>query len=167
MANNTVDNRKGGNVLDFLPVKKIENGVITYVTNKIAKIIKVGSLNLAYLSIEDQRSKIRQMSNAFNLIKNDFSIVKLERPLDLTDAIEKQERLYTLQDNKFMNHDMSEEGYKNRKQQVDFEWQTLKAYQKDYPVMIKEFYLVNYGNNLEDLNFVYESVFEKLEINKL
>ena len=62
---------------------------------------------------------------------------------------------------------MSEEGYKNRKQQVDFEWQTLKAYQKDYPVMIKEFYLVIYGNNLEDLNFVYESVFEKLEINKL
>ena len=25
-----VDTRKGGNILDFLPVKKIENGVITY-----------------------------------------------------------------------------------------------------------------------------------------
>ena len=162
-----VNNRKGGNILDFLPIKKIEDGVVTYITNKISKVIKVGSINLAYLSIEDQRSKIRQMTNALNLIKNDCSIIKLERPLDLTDAISKQERLYVLQDKKFENHDMSEDGYINRKEQVDFEWQTLKAYQQDYPVMVKEFYLVIYGNNLEDLNFVYESVFEKLEINKL
>ena len=168
-SNNTqkIDMRKGGNILEFLPIKKIENGVVTYTTNKLSKVMKIGCLNLAYLSIEDQRSKIRQMTNAFNLIRNDCSIVKVERPLDLTDAISKQERLYTLQDTKFGNHDMSEDGYKNRKQQVDFEWQTLKAYQLDYPVMIKEFYLVIYGNNLDDLNFVYQSVFEKMEINKL
>ena len=164
MASN---NRKGGNILEFFPIKKIEDGVVTYVTNRISKIIKVGCLNLAYLSIEDQRSKIRQMSNAFNLIKGECSIVKLERPLDLTDAINKQERLYSLQDDKFANHDMSEEGYDNRKKQVEYEWSTMKAYQKDYPVMIKEFYLVLYGSNLEDLDFVYNSVFEKLEINKL
>ena len=160
-------NRKGGNILDFLPVKKIENGVVTYTTNKISKVIKVGCLNLAYLSIEDQRSKIKQMTNALNLIKNDCSIVKIERPLDLTDAIAKQERLYTLQDEKFENHDMSEDGYQKRKEQVDYEWQLLKTYQQEYPIMIKEFYMVIYGNNLEDLNFVYDSVFEKLEINKL
>lgn len=166
MANST-DKRKGGNILEFLPIKKIEDGVVTYTTNKISKVMKVGCLNLAYLSEEDQKIKIRQMSNALNIIKNDCSIVKLERPLDLTDAIRKQERLYSLQDEKFSNHDMSEEGYNNRKQQVDFEWQTLKAYQLDYPVMVKEFYLVIYGTNLDDLNFVYNSVFEKLEINKL
>ena len=152
MANKTkVDNRKGGNILDFFPIKKIENGVVTYTTNKICRIMKVGCINLAYLSIEDQRSKIRQMTNAFNLIKNDCSIVKLERPLNLTSAISKQERLYSLQDDKFAKNDMNDEGYKNRKQQVDFEWQLLKAYQNDYPVMIKEFYLVIYGTNLEDL----------------
>ncbi len=162
-----VDNRKGGNVLDFLPIKSIENGVVTYVTNKISKVMKIGCLNLAYLSLEDQRSKIRQVTNALNLIKNDCSIIKLERPLDLTDAILKQERLYSLQDDKFAKHDMNEEGYRNRKQQVDYEWQTMKAYQDEYPVMIKEFYMVIYGNNLEDLNFVYDNVFEKLEINKL
>ena len=168
MANkSTVNNRKGGNILEFLPIKSIENGIVTYVTNKLSKIIKVGCLNLAYLSIEEQRSKIRQMTNALNVIKGDCSIVKLERPLDLTSAINKQERLYNLQDTKFENHDMSEEGYKNRKEQVDFEWQMLKAYQEDYPVMVKEFYLVIYGSNLEDLDFVYSSVFEKLEINKL
>ena len=170
MASNTnmkIDRRKGGNILEFLPVKSIENGVVTYTTNKISKVIKVGCLNLAYLSLEEQRSKIRQMTMALNLIKNDCSIVKLERPLDLTEAISKQERLYTLQDEKFQKNDMNEEGYKNRKAQVDFEWQTLKTYQNDYPVMIKEFYMIIYGNNLEDLNFVYESVFEKLEINKL
>ena len=113
MANNNpkVDTRKGGNVLDFLPIKKIENGVVTYTTNKISKIMKVGCINLAYLSLDDQRSKIRQMTNALNLIKNDCSIVKLERPLDLTNAILKQERLYSLQDDKFANNDMSEEGY--------------------------------------------------------
>lgn len=168
MANSTkIDTRKGGNVLDFFPVKKIENGVVTYTTNKISKVMKVGCLNLAYLSIEDQKIKIRQMTNVFNLIKNDCSIVKLERPLDLTNAIDKQERLYMLQDTKFANRDMTEDGYKNRKAQVDFEWQTLKAYQNEYPVMMKEFYLVIYGTNLEDLNFTYENVFEKLEIAKL
>lgn len=167
MANNKANNRKGGNILDFLPVKKIEDGVVTYVTNRISKVIKIGCLNLAYLSVEDQRSKIRQMTNAFNLIKGDCSIIKLERPLDLTDAINKQERLYVLQDEKFANHDMSEDGYQNRKNQVDMEWRTMKAYQDEYPVMVKEFYLVIYGGNLEDLNFVYNSVFEKLEINKL
>lgn len=164
MASN---NRKGGNVLEFLPIKKIENGVVTYITNKISKVMKVGCLNLAYLSLEDQRTKIRQLTNAFNLIKNDCSIVKIERPLDLTNAISKQERLYTLQDSKFSNNDMNEEGYKNRKEQVDFEWQTLKGYQEEYPVMIKEFYLVIYGTSLDDLNFVYDSVFERLEVNKL
>ena len=168
MASNTkTNNRKGGNILDFLPVKKIEDGVVTYVTNRISKVIKIGCLNLAYLSIEDQRSKIRQMTNAFNLIKGDCSIIKLERPLDLTGAIKKQERLYVLQDEKFSNHDMSEDGYNNRKNQVDMEWRTMKAYQEEYPVMIKEFYLVIYGSHLDDLNFVYNSVFEKLEINKL
>ena len=106
MANKSTNNRKGGNILDFMPIKKIENGVITYVTNKISKVIKVGSLNLAYLSIEDQRSKIRQMTAALKLIKNDCSIVKVERPLDLTEAISKQERLYKLQDEKFSNQDM-------------------------------------------------------------
>ena len=169
MASNdkVIDRKKGGNILEFLPIKKIENGVVTYTTNRISKVMKVGCLNLAYLSIEDQRSKIRQMTSALNLIKNDCSIVKVERPLDLTNPIAKQERLYVLQDKKFAKKDMSEEGYKNRKSQVDFEWQNLKAYQLDYPVMIKEFYLVIYGTNLEDLNFVYNSVFEKLEINKL
>ena len=96
MASST-NNRKGGNILDFFPVKKIENGVVTYVTNKISKVIKVGCLNLAYLSLDDQRSKIRQLTSAFNMIKNDCSIVKLERPLDLTKDIAKQERLYLLQ----------------------------------------------------------------------
>ena len=164
MASNS-NNRKGGNILEFLPVKKIENGVVTYITNKISKVMKVGCLNLAYLSEDDQRTKIRQMTNAFNLIKGDCSIVKIERPIDLTDAIKKKERLYTLQDDKFANHDMSEDGYNNRKAQVDFEWQTMKAYQIEYPVMIKEFYIVMYGSNLDDLNFTYESVYEKLEIN--
>ena len=167
MENKKVNNRKGGNILEFLPIKKIEDGVVTYITNKISRVIKVGCLNLAYLSDDDQRIKIRQMTNAFNLIKGDCSIVKLERPLDLTTAIDKQQRLYALQDDKFLNNDMTEDGYDNRKRQVEYEWATMSAYQKEYPVMVKEFYLVLYGTNLEDLNFVYDSVFERLEINKL
>ena len=70
------NNRKGGNILEFLPIKKIENGVVTYITNKISRVMKVGCLNLAYLSIEDQRSKIRQMTSALNLIKITFTIQK-------------------------------------------------------------------------------------------
>ena len=165
MANKSTG-RAGGNILDFFPIKKIENGVVTYTTNRISKVIKIGCVNLAYLSVEDQRSKIRQMNNALNLIKSECSIIKLERPLDLSSAIEKQERLYVLQDTKFANHDMTEDGYHNRKDQVDYEWQTMKAYQEEYPVMIKEFYMVIYGSNLDDLDFTYNSVFEKLEINK-
>jgi hypothetical protein len=73
MANSTkFDTRKGGNVLDFFPVKKIENGVVTYTTNKISKIMKVGCLNLAYLSVDDQKIKIRQLEEATTFWEKDY-----------------------------------------------------------------------------------------------
>ena len=31
-------NRKGGNVLDFLPIKSIENGLITFTNGKYGKV---------------------------------------------------------------------------------------------------------------------------------
>ena len=43
MANKSTNNRKGGNILEFLPIKKIENGVVTYVTNKISNNNNVGA----------------------------------------------------------------------------------------------------------------------------
>ena len=86
-------NRKGGDILDFFPIKSIENGLITFTNGKYGKVIKVGSLNISYLSTEEQHSKMRQLANVFNLINADCSILKLERKLDLTSALNKQERL--------------------------------------------------------------------------
>ena len=42
--------RKGGDILDFLPIRSIENGLITFTNGKYGKVIKVGSLNISYLS---------------------------------------------------------------------------------------------------------------------
>ena len=65
MANNTstannkpkVDTRKGGNILDFFPVKKIENGVVTYTTNKISRIMQIGA-NRDVFQMYENMSKI-------------------------------------------------------------------------------------------------------------
>ena len=70
--------RKGGDILDFLPIKSIENGLITFTTGKYGKVIKVGSLNISYLSLEEQQSKMRQLANVFNTINADCSIIKSE-----------------------------------------------------------------------------------------
>ena len=63
--------RKGGNILDFLPIKSIENGLITFTTGKYGKVLKVGSLNISYLSLDEQQSKMRQLANVFNMINAD------------------------------------------------------------------------------------------------
>jgi hypothetical protein len=34
--------RKGGNILDFLPIKSIENGLITFTNGKYGKVLRVG-----------------------------------------------------------------------------------------------------------------------------
>ena len=38
--------KKGADISNFIAVKSIEDGLITYVNNRLAKVIKINSLNL-------------------------------------------------------------------------------------------------------------------------
>ena len=58
-----------------------------------AGLIKLGSLNLTLLDEEEQKNKINQLSNIFSSIQWDCSIIKLERPMDLSVHLEKQNRM--------------------------------------------------------------------------
>ena len=58
--------KKGGDISNFIAVKSIENGVVTYANGRLARVIKVNSLNLALLDGEEQKIKINQ----FHFIDN-------------------------------------------------------------------------------------------------
>jgi len=160
-------NRKGGDILDFFPVKSIENGLITFTNGRYGKVIKVGSLNISYLSIEEQQSKMRQLANVFNLINADCSILKLERKLDLTASLSKQAELFPLLDRKFKDNEMTEKGYEQRKKQIQYEYDLIHSYNNDYPVMIKSFYLIIYHASKDTVLASAEDALEKLHIAKL
>ena len=159
--------RKGGNILDFFPVKSIEKGLITFTNGKYGRVLKIGSLNISYLSVDEQNSKMRQLSNVFNAINADCSIIKLERKLDLTAAVKKQTDLLPLLEEKYENKEMTEKGYIQRKNQINYEYDLINSYNTEYPVMIKNFYLIIYHTNKEILFGAAEDALEKLSVAKL
>jgi len=159
--------RKGGDILDFLPVRSIENGLITFVNGKYGKVIKVGSLNISYLSHDEQYSKMRQLASVFNSVSTDCTILKLERKLDLTNSLDKQVGMFELLEEKYNNNEMTEAGYEQRKNQIQYEYDTINAYNTDYPVMIKTFYIILYHSSKETVLGATEDAFEKLAITKL
>ncbi len=144
-------------ILSFLPISSIEKGLITYTTNTYAKIMQVGSINLAFLSLEEQNFKINQLANMFRGVSGSCSIVKLERPVDVSISIKKQDRLLETQHVKYANKDMTESGYDNRLQQVMYEKLMLAEYQGLNPIMNNEFYFIIYGTNIDELNHTYEN----------
>ena len=83
--------RKGIDISGFVQIRSVRDGIITYDNNISAALMKVGSLNLALLDEEEQKIKINQFSNVLSLIQGDCSIVKLERPMELTGYIENQQ----------------------------------------------------------------------------
>ena len=159
--------RKGGDIFDFFPVKSIEKGLITFTNGKYGKVIRVGSLNISYLSVDEQHSKMRQLANVFNLINADCSIIKLERKLDLTQSLSKQSGMFDLLETKYANSEMSEKGYEQRKQQIQYEYDLIHSYNNEYPVMIKSFYVIIYHYSKEALQGATDDALEKLHIAKL
>ena len=159
--------RKGGDILDFLPVRSIENGLITFVNGKYGKVIRVGSLNISYLSLDEQYSKMRQLASVFNSVSTDCTILKLERKLDLTNSLDKQVGMFDLLEKKYENKEMTEAGYEQRKNQIQYEYNTINAYNTDYPVMIKTFYVILYHSSKETVLGATEDAYEKLAITKL
>ena len=160
-------NRKGGDVLDFFPVKSIEKGLITFTNGKYGRVIKIGSLNISYLSLDEQYSKMRQLASVFNSINADCSILKLERKLDLTTSENKQLGMADLLEKKYANNEMTEKGYEQRKKQIEYEYELIHSYNNDYPVMVKNFYLILYHSSKETLNGAADDALEKLHVTKL
>lgn len=156
-----------GDIIDFLPIKEIKDGLITFTTNTYGKIMKVGSVNLAYLSLEEQRFKISQLAGLLRNIDSACSIFKLERPMEITDNIRKQDRLMDLQHDKFRNNDMNEVGYKERVKQVLYEKNLLQDYNEKNPIMINEFYFIIYGKNIDSLEHEYENALMRFNQLKL
>lgn len=154
--------RKGIDISGFVQIRSVRDGIITYDNNISAVLMKVGSLNLALLDEEEQKIKINQFSNVLSLIQGDCSIVKLERPMELTGYIENQQENLKIQHRKFKNGEMSEKGYNERLKQVNYEKNLLTQYSESTPVLTNEFYLIIYGRSVEELVYAYNNTFEKL-----
>ena len=124
--------KRGADISSFIAIKSIKDGVITYQNNMLARVFRVNSLNLSLLDREEQKIKINQFASILSSIQWDCSIVKLERPMDLTPQIDRQKELLKLQHKKFREGNMNEDGYNNRLKQVNFEKRRLEYFNDSF-----------------------------------
>ncbi len=153
--------KKGADISSFIAVKSIKDGVVTYHNNMLARVIKINSLNLLLLDSEEQKVKINQFASILASIQWDCSIVKLERPMDLTRQIEQQKELLKIQHRKFREGNMNEEGYNNRLKQVNFEKRRLEYFNNEANILSNEFYFIVYGKDPEEFKLLYDDVFSR------
>ncbi len=159
--------KKGADISHFIAVDKIEDGIITYKNRIIASVIKVDSLNLSLLDYEEQKIKINQFAAILRGMRWDCSIVKLERPVDLSRQINAQAELLKVQHRKFKDGNMDEHGYQNRLKQVNYEKRRLEYFNDEAKVFANEFYFIMYGRDLEDMRMSYNDAFARLTQLKL
>lgn len=159
--------KRGADISAFIAVKSIENGLVTYQNNMLARVIKVNSLNLVLLDKEEQKIKINQFASVLASIQWDCTIVKLERPMDLSSQIDKQKELLKVQHRKFREGNMNEEGYNNRLKQVNFEKRRLEYFNDEAHILSNEFYFIIYGRDPEEFKFLYDDIFTRLSQIKL
>ena len=160
-------NKRGSNINDFLKIRSIDNGIIKYENNMYAVVMRLGSLNLTLLDSEEQKVKINQFSSILSSLQWDCSIIKVERPMDLSGYIKKQKDLLKKQHVKYKEKEMNEEGYNQRLKQINLEKNLLTDYSENTPVLTNEFYIMMYGNSIEDLIYSYNNSFERFEQIKL
>ena len=142
--------KKGADISSFIAVKSIEDGIVTYANNMMARVIKVNSLNLMLLDYEEQKVKINQFASILAAIQWDCTIVKLERPMDLSHQIDNQKELLKIQHKKFREGHMNEDGYNNRLKQVNFEKRRLEYFNDEANILTNEFYFIVYGRDKEE-----------------
>ena len=159
--------KKGADISAFIAIKSIEDGVVTYHNNMLARVMKVNSLNLMLLDREEQKIKINQFASVLASIQWDCSIVKLERPMDLRPQIEKQKELLKVQHKKFRDGNMNEDGYNNRLKQVNFEKRRLEYFNDEANILSNEFYFIVYGRDPEEFKFQYDDIFGRFAQVKL
>ena len=160
-------NKKGADISLFIAVDSIEDGIITYKNRIIASVIKVDSINLSLLDYEEQKIKINQLASILRGLRWDCTIVKLERPVDLSRQIQTQADLLKVQHRKFKDGNMDEQGYQNRLKQVNYEKRRLEYFNDEAKVFANEFYFIMYGKDLEDMKMSYNDAFSRLSQMKL
>ena len=153
--------KNGADISSFIAIKSIENGVVTYANNRLARVLKVNSLNLALLDRDEQKIKINQFASILASIQWNCSIIKLERPMNLSSQIEKQKELLKTQHKKFREGNMKEDGYNNRLKQVNFEKRRLEYFNDEAHILTNEFYFIVYGRDPEEFRFLFDDIFNR------
>ena len=159
--------KKGADISHFIAIEKIEDGIVTYKNKLISGVIKIDSLNLALLDVEEQKIKVNQFASILRGFRWDCSVVKLERPVDLTKQIDAQSELLKVQHKKFKDGNMDEQGYQNRLKQVNFEKRRLEYFNDEAKVFANEFYVILYGKDLEEMKLAYDDAFSRFAQIKL
>ena len=159
--------KKGADISHFIAIESIEDGIVTYKNKLIASVIKLESLNLALLDPEEQKIKINQFASILRGFRWDCSIVKLERPVDLSNQIAAQNELLKVQHRKFKDGNMDEVGYQNRLKQVNFEKRRLEYFTDEAKVYANEFYFIMYGRDLEEMKLGYNDALSRFNLIKL
>ena len=159
--------KKGADISHFIAIESIEDGIVTYSNRLIAAVIKLDSLNLSLLDHEEQKIKVNQFASVLRGFRWDCSIVKLERPVDLSKQIAAQNELLKVQHRKFKDGNMDEQGYQNRLKQVNFEKRRLEYFSDESKVFANKFYFIVYGKDLEEMRMGYDDAFARFNLIKL
>ena len=153
--------KKGADISKFIAIKSIEDGIVTYANGLMAKVMKINSLNLLLLDKDEQKVKINQFASILASVQWDCSIVKLERPMDLSTQIERQKELLKIQHRKYREGNMTEDGYNNRLKQVNFEKRRLEYFNDEANILTNEFYFIVYGKNPEEFRLSCDEIFSR------
>ena len=159
--------RKGADISHFTAISSIEDGIVTYSNKLIASVIKLDSLNLGLLDPEEQKIKVNQFASVLRGYRWDCTIIKLERPVELSSQINAQAELLKVQHRKFKDGNMDETGYQNRLKQVNFEKRRLEFFNEESKVFANEFYFLMYGKDLEEMRMAYDDAVSRFSLIKL
>ena len=159
--------KKGADISHFIAIDNIEDGIVTYKNRLVSSVIKLDSLNLGLLDREEQKIKINQFASVLRSFRWDCTIVKLERPVDLTNQIAAQAELLKVQHRKFKDGNMDELGYQNRLKQVNHEKRRLEYFTDEAKIFANEFYFIMYGKDLEEMKMAYDDAFARFNLIKL
>lgn len=150
--------RKGSKNLDsnmdaIVPYRKIENGFIVNGDGTYVGVLVISPIDFRMMSQDDQDGLIDGVfSRALNLISplDEWSLVKLEKPLNLDENLEDELiRLQTLLDSK-MNGEMTETEYQSRVDLVQSRIELIDSMNSEAEIYYSHYYLCLISHSKND-----------------
>ena len=120
----------GQSTQNFVPVKKVEEGVAVLEDGSLRSIIMVSTINFALKSESERKAILIQFQNLLNTLDFTIQISSQSRELDIRPYIQMLENEYKQQENELLRIQIRE--------YIDF----IKEYTENVNIMTKSFFVI-------------------------